>query len=184
MNCTNSFFKKFRKPCLQMDARTDVQTSGWIQYTPIPPLVEWGYKNIATAFRKYIVANHFFHKHINVPVLVVGVIIIYNGLIYLNFKCFSKMTSTGWLCMSQIHTCRQVPLQCGPIYHDIVYSTAITEAEYEWDSELTKDTPHLTLMGELWGVSCEYFDKNWLHYNSTVLYICFLKASFETCLVH
>ena len=34
--------KKFRKSCLQMDGRTDGQTSGWIQYTPIPPSVEGG----------------------------------------------------------------------------------------------------------------------------------------------
>ena len=33
MNWANSFFKKFQK-------RTDGQTSGWIQYTPIPPSME------------------------------------------------------------------------------------------------------------------------------------------------
>ena len=42
MNWANSFFNKFRKPCLQ----TDGQTSGWIQYTPIPPSVERGYNNV------------------------------------------------------------------------------------------------------------------------------------------
>ena len=41
MNSANSFFfKKFQKPCLQTDGQTDGgQTSGWIQYTPIPPSV-------------------------------------------------------------------------------------------------------------------------------------------------
>ena len=82
-----------------------------------------------------------------------------------------QQNDDNWLCMSQIYTCRQVPLKCAPIYHVIVYNTAITEVEYEWDSELTKDTSHLTLMGELWGVSCEYFVKIWLYYNSTVLYV-------------
>ena len=31
-----------------------------------------------------------------------------------------------------------------------------TEAEYQSDDESTKDTPNLTLTGELWGVFCEY----------------------------
>ena len=35
------FFTKFQKPRLQ----TDGQTSGWIQYTPIPPSVDRGYNN-------------------------------------------------------------------------------------------------------------------------------------------
>ena len=30
----------------------------------------------------------------------------------------------------------------------------MTEAEYKSDMQLTKDTPHLTLTGELWGVYC------------------------------
>ena len=32
------------------DKRTDGQTSGWIQYTPIPPSVEWGYNDTTCFF--------------------------------------------------------------------------------------------------------------------------------------
>ena len=31
-----------------------------------------------------------------------------------------------------------------------------TESEYYLDDWPTNDTPYLTLMGELWGVFCEY----------------------------
>ena len=53
------------------------------------------------------------------------------------------------------------------------YSTALTEAEYEskFKFQNTKNTPYLAPMGELWGVSCEDFGENWLHYNGTTLYI-------------
>ena len=44
MNWANSFFKKFQKPFYKRtDRQMDEQTSGWIQYTPIPPSVEPGY---------------------------------------------------------------------------------------------------------------------------------------------
>ena len=45
-----------------------------------------------------------------------------------------------------------------------------TEAEYQSDAGFTKDTPFLSLVGELWGVFCEYLWENWLCYNSTALY--------------
>ena len=37
----------------------------------------------------------------------------------------------------------QVPLQCGLIYHDITYDTAITMTESEIDIKITTDTPYL-----------------------------------------
>ena len=37
------------------------------------------------------------------------------------------------------------------------------QAEYHSDAGLTKDTPYLTLTGELWDVFCEYPWENWLH---------------------
>ena len=40
-------------------------------------------------------------------------------------------------------------LSCGPIEHDILYNTAATEADYESECKLTKDTPYLDLTGEL-----------------------------------
>ena len=53
MNWANSFFKNFRKPCLQTDGgtdgQTDGQTSGWIQYNPIPSSVEWGYNDMTSS---------------------------------------------------------------------------------------------------------------------------------------
>ena len=36
--------------------------------------------------------------------------------------------------------------------------------------DFTKNIPHLTLTGELWGVLCEYFWENWSRYNGTTLY--------------
>ena len=33
------------------------------------------------------------------------------------------------------------------------------EVEYQSDAGTTKDTPYLTLTGELWGVFCEYCEK-------------------------
>ena len=35
---------------------------------------------------------------------------------------------------------------------------------------ITKDTPYLTLRGELWGVVCEDFEENWPSYNGNTLY--------------
>ena len=45
MNWANSFFQKVPET-LSTDGRTDGQTSGWIQYTPLPPLVERGYNQV------------------------------------------------------------------------------------------------------------------------------------------
>ena len=50
---------------------------------------------------------------------------------------------------------------------DNAYSIAGTEMEYQSEAEPTKDTPQLALMGEQWGVFCEYFDENWPRYNGT-----------------
>ena len=65
----------------------------------------------------------------------------------------------------------QVPLQSGPIYHDITYVTAITVAESETDFRITAHTAYLALRGELWGVFCEDFGEKWPRYNSTALYM-------------
>ena len=45
----------------------------------------------------------------------------------------------------------------------------MTATEFELDFNLTTDTPYLAPRGELWSVYCEYFEENWLCYNSTVL---------------
>ena len=37
--------------------------------------------------------------------------------------------------------------------------------------EPTKDTPYLTLTGELWGVFCEDLGENWSRFNGTALYL-------------
>ena len=44
-------------------------------------------------------------------------------------------------------------------------------AESESNFRITTDILYLSLMGELWGVYCEYFGENWLRYNGTTLYI-------------
>ena len=45
----------------------------------------------------------------------------------------------------------------------------ITEAEYESEVILTKGTPYVALVGELWGVFCEDLGKNGPRYNGTAL---------------
>ena len=44
----------------------------------------------------------------------------------------------------------------------------MTGAKHESDFKITKDTPYLTLMGELWGVCCEDFAENLSRYNGTI----------------
>ena len=39
------------------------------------------------------------------------------------------------------------------------------------DLNFATDSPLLTLTGELWGVYCESFGENWLHFNGTTLYL-------------
>ena len=56
------------------------------------------------------------------------------------------------------------------MYHNFSHSTAMTAAEHKWDLKLTRDTPYLALMGELWGVCCEEISENCLRCNSTTLY--------------
>ena len=41
--------------------------------------------------------------------------------------------------------------------------------EYQSEAEPTKDTPYLTLTGELWCVFREYFGENCPRYNGTLL---------------
>ena len=45
------------------------------------------------------------------------------------------------------------------------------ETEYQSDAGSTKDTPYLTLTGEIWAVFCEYLWENWPRYNGNALYI-------------
>ena len=45
----------------------------------------------------------------------------------------------------------------------------MTVAKHVSDFNITTDTPHLALTGELWGVYCEDFGENWLCYNGIVL---------------
>ena len=45
---------------------------------------------------------------------------------------------------------------------------------YYWycnDKNITTDTPHLTLMGEMWGVNCEDSGENWPRQHGTALYV-------------
>ena len=59
----------------------------------------------------------------------------------------------------------------------------MTVAECISNFNLTTDTPHLALTGELWGVYCEYFGENWLHYNSTALYFAHIYGLVLVCAV-
>ena len=48
----------------------------------------------------------------------------------------------------------------------------MTVTERISDFEITADTPHLALTGELWCVYCEDLRENWLRYNGTALDMC------------
>ena len=48
--------------------------------------------------------------------------------------------------------------------------TAVNYAHHKTEFKLTKDTPYLTLTGNLLGVFCEDFEENWPGYNGTALY--------------
>ena len=63
--------------------------------------------------------------------------------------------------------------KCGPLLHNIAYSTVLTEAEYKLKWQITYYTPYLTLMGELWGVFCEGI------YNGTTLYCIVFHPYFD-----
>ena len=45
------------------------------------------------------------------------------------------------------------------IQYDIPHNNSVIEASYKWEFTLTRNTPYLTLTGEVWGVCCE--DENW-----------------------
>ena len=47
------------------------------------------------------------------------------------------------------------------------YSTSVTAAEYKSQVKLTKDTPYLSLLREIWDVFSEDFGENWLHFNES-----------------
>ena len=57
------------------------------------------------------------------------------------------------------------------VFHDIAHIIARTEGKYQSKYESTKDTPHLAMMDELWGVLHEKFGENWPLYIGTALYI-------------
>ena len=44
----------------------------------------------------------------------------------------------------------------------LLYCMAVTETKNKSDFKLTKNTPYLTLTGELWAVYCEHFWELWL----------------------
>ena len=63
-----------------------------------------------------------------------------------------------------------------PLGQNELNSTSIIEALHESELVLTKETPYLTLTGELWGVYCEEFQENWLSYNATALHMDYAYA--------
>ena len=46
----------------------------------------------------------------------------------------------------------------------------VTEAEYNWALEATKDTPYLAQTGGRWSFFCDDLGENWPRYNVTALY--------------
>ena len=54
-------------------------------------------------------------------------------------------------------------------YNMILDNSAVAEVEFKSEYEPTRDSPYLTLTGELWGALCEYFGENWPRYNGTTV---------------
>ena len=46
----------------------------------------------------------------------------------------------------------------------------MTAVEHKSDFDLTKNTPYLTLMDEVWDICCEDLGENWSRYNGIALY--------------
>ena len=44
--------------------------------------------------------------------------------------------------------------------HNTAYNIAVSEVQHKSEFVPTKDTPYLTLSGELWGVTCEDLREN------------------------
>ena len=53
----------------------------------------------------------------------------------------------------------------------------MTAAQHQSGFQVTKDTPYLTLTGELCGIYCENCGQNWPCYNSTTLHISLDRCS-------
>ena len=62
---------------------------------------------------------------------------------------------------------------CNMVKYNMVLDTTLQWLRRNLNQEFepTKDTPYLALTGELWGVFCENFGKNWPRYNGTALHI-------------
>ena len=54
---------------------------------------------------------------------------------------------------------------------DTTVGIVMTATELKSNFNITTDTPHLTLMGELWGVNCEDLKENWPRQHGTTLYM-------------
>ena len=57
------------------------------------------------------------------------------------------------------------------LLQDTTIGTVVTTTELKSNFNITTNTPHLTLMGELWGVICEDLGKNWPHQDGAALYV-------------
>ena len=62
-----------------------------------------------------------------------------------------------------------VTINC-PKQHDISYSTAVTEPEYNQSLNSQNTSPFLCLTGCRWVIYCEDLVKNWPRYNGITLY--------------
>ena len=78
-----------------------------------------------------------------------------NAVWYYKVQCIQNLQSITVECCYNI-------VQYNKILHCIITRT---EAEYQSGAEPTKDNPYLALMGEVWGIFCEYFWENWQYYN-------------------
>ena len=75
-----------------------------------------------------------------------------------------------WYCDGRLLTRIQPgALQTWSNKHDIVYIIAVAEVKCESEFQYTKDTPLFVWIGKIWGVLCEDFGENRLHYIGATL---------------
>ena len=102
----------------------------WQDINKIHVLVSWGYTDM--------------YSH---PTILVIPGEEYDGCWWPGSLCHQDIISHGIDCARY----SWVQLQCGEIYHGVIYNNAMTAAEYASNFELIKDIPYLTLTSELWG---------------------------------
>ena len=100
---------------------------------------------------------------------------------FVDWFCFQKQTPHCRIFMALTHYSHST---VETLYSTIYYSKYFIELNIDnlhnmLPFELTKDTPYLPLLGELWSVFYEYLNRNWSCYKGFLQYFCFSTSRFK-----